>query len=137
MTPEGKLTNFCLDLFNHMPDAYMQKRLAGMARSGEPDLTGILNKKRIEIEMKYEQNKPTKLQLLSLQRWNDLGAITGWANSIIAFIKIFEKELNQDQILSIYNSLKNNKLNRTFKYQIQESIDFLLDTRHDILRKYV
>jgi len=132
---ETVLTKFCIELFNSMPDAYVQKRMATILRAGEPDVTGILNKIRVEIEMKIYGNNPTEIQLRALKQWKDLGAISGWANSITSFIQIFDKEISKNQLQNIHWFLETKSRNRALKQQILDARKYvkeLLYSRHNI-----
>lgn len=67
---------------NSLPNAKLIKRPASMARNGEPDLTGCVDGKHIEIEVKAPGNKPTELQLKRLEEWDKVGAVAFWADDV-------------------------------------------------------
>jgi|SRR5690606_6550653 len=65
------------------PGVKAEKTHGGMyGRAGKPDISGCVNGRRFEIEVKRPGNKPTKLQLKELEEWRKAGAITGVAYSL-------------------------------------------------------
>lgn len=65
------------------PGVKAEKTHGGMyGRAGKPDISGCVNGRRFEIEVKRPGNKPTKLQLKELREWSEAGAITGVAYSL-------------------------------------------------------
>lgn len=72
-----------LKYLNSLPGCRAIKTHGGMyGRSGEPDITGCLDGRRIEIEVKRPGNKPTELQHEALAKWQAAGAIAGWVTSV-------------------------------------------------------
>jgi len=58
-----------------LPNAYARKRRAGPGQRGEPDVTGCIAGRRIEIEGKIWPNKPTAKQRQCMDRWEAAGAL--------------------------------------------------------------
>ena len=79
---EKNVTRAILKYLNSLPDCHCQKRKAGPGRKGEADITGCYKGRRIEIEVKVGSNKPTALQVKQLEKWGNVGAITGVALSV-------------------------------------------------------
>lgn len=74
------------------PDCHAEKRHGGMYGSaGRPDITGCVEGRRFEIEVKRPSGKTTKLQEIELAKWKQAGAITGVARSLSDAKEIFEK----------------------------------------------
>jgi hypothetical protein len=79
---EKSITNAILKYLNGLPGCYARKTLGNMSNPGEPDISGCIAGRRLEIEVKAPGNKPTKLQERALKRWAATGAITGVAWSL-------------------------------------------------------
>jgi len=63
----------------------------GMQRSGEPDLIICFEGFFYAVELKFEKNKPTKLQEFRLQQWKNAGGKSFVVNQLDEFKKIFSK----------------------------------------------
>jgi len=74
---EGKLTKKVIQWLNSLPESYCMKRQATAGRRGQVDITGCIKGRRIEIEMKVGNNKPTKIQEKWIKTWREAGAIAG------------------------------------------------------------
>lgn len=74
------------------------KRAAGRDRRGKPDVTGCLQGIRLEIELKIGDNTPTPIQAGWLKKWQDAGAITGWANDFDSACDLVKKEAKKRDI---------------------------------------
>ena len=122
---ESHITKFCIDLINSIPNCYARKRIANMIRSGEPDVTGIINKTRLEIEFKKPDKKLSPLQKIDLKLWSDLGAITGVSHSVLETIFIIMPHITRDQIKAIKNYLIQKKRSVLLKDQIFEATDYI------------
>jgi hypothetical protein len=79
---EKSITNAILKWLNSIPGCYARKTLGGISNPGEPDISGCLNGRRLEIEVKAPGNKPTVLQERALKRWRESGAMSGVAWSL-------------------------------------------------------
>ena len=122
---EKHITNFCINMINHMPYCYATKRIANLVRSGEPDVTGIINRIRLEIEYKKPGKNPTDLQKVHLEIWKDLGAIVGVSHSIVETIQILQSHITRDQLKKIKEYLKMKERSILLKEQIIEAISYL------------
>jgi hypothetical protein len=72
-----------LSYLNSLPGCRAVKRHGGRTRRGEPDITGCLNGRRIEVEVKAPGAAgPTKLQQHCLDQWHRAGAIVCVARSV-------------------------------------------------------
>ena len=71
------MTRAILKYLNSIPGCHCQKRKAGPGRKGEADITGCFRGRRVEIEVKVGDNKPTPLQEKQLRKWAAAGALTG------------------------------------------------------------
>lgn len=58
-----------------LPRAHAKKRKAGPGRRGEPDVTGCIEGRRLEVEGKIWPNKLTPKQRQCLERWSSAGAL--------------------------------------------------------------
>ena len=118
---EKHITTFCIDMINHIPYCYAKKRIANLIKSGEPDVTGIINRIRLEIEYKKPGKNPTTLQQIQLDMWTDLGAIVGVSHSIMETIQILQPHLTRDQIKKIIEYLEIKKRSILLREQILEA----------------
>ena len=66
------------EFISSLPGGLARKRYAGTGQRGQPDVTGCLGGRRIELEGKVYPNKPTKIQMVWLKRWAKAGALAGW-----------------------------------------------------------
>ena len=81
MTPkpplESSIVNRILKWLNQQPSCHAEKTHGGRwGRAGKPDITGCYRGRRFDLEVKRPGAKPTKLQLATLKRWEEAGAIT-------------------------------------------------------------
>jgi len=73
-----------LKYLNGIPECYAEKRppVTTFGLKGNPDITGCLRGRRLEIEVKRPGNKPTELQKAMMDRWKAAGAIVFVATSV-------------------------------------------------------
>lgn len=50
------------------------------SQAGEPDVDGCVRGRAVKIEVKAPGKKPTGLQMRCLRRWEEAGALSGWAD---------------------------------------------------------
>ncbi len=74
---EKNLTDRALRYLRTLPRCVASKRHAGPGRRGEPDITGCIEGRRYELEVKVGSNMPTDMQWKQMEKWADSGAITG------------------------------------------------------------
>ena len=80
---EIQLVHKIINWINQHENAHARKQHGGMYGTiGEPDITGCVNGRRIEIEVKLPGNEPTKIQLHRMKEWERCGALTGVAHSL-------------------------------------------------------
>ena len=72
-----------LRLLNEIPGCVARKRWGGgMAVAGDPDITGCLNGRHLEFEVKRPGDQPTVLQAKRLDEWKQAGAIAAVVSSV-------------------------------------------------------
>lgn len=72
-----------LKWLNSLEGCWAHSRHGGMYDiKGNPDITGCLNGRRIEIEVKQPGQKPTPIQFAVMRKWEKAGAVVGWATTI-------------------------------------------------------
>ena len=66
------------------PQSQVRKRLTtgSSSTTGWPDITGHISGIRIEIETKLPGEKPRKLQLSRIRKFNKYNCIAFWADSV-------------------------------------------------------
>ena len=109
-------------MINAIPYCYATKRMATLVKSGEPDVTGIINRIRLEIEYKKPGKSPTPLQEKQLAMWTDLGAVVGVSHSILETVLILEKHLTRDQFRFIRKHLIEKRRSILLQEQIIETM---------------
>lgn len=80
--PETKLQEKIVRELNKIPGVYLQKVHGTPFGKPTVDLTGCINGRRVEIEVKMPGKKPTPRQFNTLRTWAKVGAITGWVTSV-------------------------------------------------------
>lgn len=74
-TTEAALTNSIRRYLRGVPGCCFEKRHgSAYARTGQPDISGCVNGRRFEIEVKAGDNKPTEIQTKRLEEWAAAGA---------------------------------------------------------------
>jgi len=80
---ESTIVKKILTWLNKQPGVKAEKTHGGMyGKSGKPDITGCINGRRFELEVKRPGGKPTQLQLKELREWKEAGAITAVVYSL-------------------------------------------------------
>jgi penicillin-binding protein-related factor A (putative recombinase) len=80
---ESAIVKRILTWLNQQEGIKAEKTHGGMySKAGKPDITGCINGRRFEFEVKRPGNKPTKLQLKELREWEAAGAIIGVVYSL-------------------------------------------------------
>jgi hypothetical protein len=62
---------------------------------GDPDITGCIGGRHVEIEVKVPGEVPTRLQLIRLSYWRKVGACAVWVNSTEQALEFQETVLAQ------------------------------------------
>jgi len=91
---ETAITKKIIKALNQLDRCLVYKRLAGPHRKGKPDITGCINGCRIEIEVKLPGGEPTPKQQQWLDRWDEVGAITGCVTSVEEALDILKRWIN-------------------------------------------
>ena len=78
---EKSIVSSILRWLKTLPGCYAEKRHGNQYSAGRPDITGCINGRRFEIEVKRPGGKATKLQAEMLKRWREAGAVAGVATS--------------------------------------------------------
>jgi len=109
MRNEKAVTKEILEYLNSLPGCLAYKRHAGPNRKGKPDITGCLNGKRLEIEVKTGKNKPTALQKKWLKNWYNAGAISGCVWSLLDAVKLIVGNKTCEQKIKEFKLWKKNR----------------------------
>jgi hypothetical protein len=65
-----------------LPNAYFEKKWAGAANPGDPDISGCIQGRCVKLEVKREGNEPTPRQAAKLRAWEKAGAISAVVRSV-------------------------------------------------------
>ncbi|HYF71379.1 MAG TPA: hypothetical protein VD864_01085 [Nocardioides sp.] len=80
---ETSRTQKVLTWLNAQPETFARKVHTGpMGEGGHPDIDGCQRGRAFKIEMKKPGERPTLRQMARLRRWQQAGALVGWAESI-------------------------------------------------------
>ena len=79
---EKSIVDASLRWLRKLPECKARKRRGGVSNKGHPDIYGSIFGIHFEIEVKAPGNKPTKLQKVRLDEWDNAGAITGVSYSL-------------------------------------------------------
>ena len=93
---ESTIRTQILTYLNSLPNSHFLINRPG-AQSGEADITGCINGRRCEFEVKKMGYKGRKLQLYKLGLWKEAKAITAVVHSV----------LETQQVLFAFGILKN------------------------------
>jgi hypothetical protein len=108
-------------MINNIPNCRASKRIANLIKSGEPDVTGIINRIRLEIEYKVPGKNPTELQARELKKWDSLGAVSGVSHSILETIQILSTNLTKEQKIAVQKYLEEKKRSILLREQILDA----------------
>ena len=97
MAGEATLNKNVVTALNKLPGVFVKKRWAGPGQKGQVDITGIACIEglgvRIELEGKLPGEKPTRLQLYWLKKWEQYGAITGVYHTVEQAVAIVDAHI--------------------------------------------
>lgn len=80
---EKSIVTAILKYLNSLPMCHAEKTHGGaFGAKGKADITGCLNGRRLELEVKRPGEKPTKLQSVVLAKWSAVGAISAVVTSV-------------------------------------------------------
>lgn len=83
MASEKSIERAILNWLNSLDNCFAYSRHGDQfSIKGNPDITGCLAGRHIEIEVKLPGKKPTKIQFAVMEKWERAGAIVGWATSL-------------------------------------------------------
>ena len=90
---EKAIVQKILRLLNSLPACVARKRWGGgMGVAGDPDITGCIQGRHFELEVKRAGQGPTPLQAKRLQEWKQAGAVVAVAGSIEEVRSLLESE---------------------------------------------
>jgi len=82
-----------LRYLNSIPRCLARKRWGGgMGVAGDPDITGCINGRHFELEVKRLGQAPTPLQEKRLHEWKQAGAVTAVVRSVEDVRTVLETE---------------------------------------------
>lgn len=94
--PEGRLVKKIVESLNKLPLTYCEKQHGSPYGHCKLDVSGAVNGKRFELEVKMPGNVPTKRQLSTIRKWQKVNVLAGWTDSVedaLKFIKpLIDKE---------------------------------------------
>jgi hypothetical protein len=79
MQPEARLVKKLVDKLNELPNCYAEKNHGSPFGKPKLDITGALNGRMFQIEVKTPGNKPTQRQLSVIRKWQSVGVPAGCA----------------------------------------------------------
>lgn len=83
MQREGRLSAAIVKRLNACPGVLVRKRHgSAFAVAGDPDITGCVRGRHLELEVKLPGEEPTVIQRKRLAEWTQAGAIAGVATSV-------------------------------------------------------
>ncbi len=89
MPSEGSIQRAIVRKFKKLPNIEVEVRHGSMfSVKGQPDIHGCWFGRHFEIEVKQPGEEPSKLQYYRLKRWQNAGAIVGWAINVDEALKI-------------------------------------------------
>ena len=104
---ESNIVKAVLRYLNKLPGCYAEKTWGGMmGNRGRPDITGCLNGRRLELEVKTPSGRLTPNQAAYLEKWNRAGAVTGVVTGVAdtEMLLVEHKLLKVDSIYEVRES---------------------------------
>ena len=97
MSSERAIVKAILAYLNGLPGCLARKRWGGgLGVAGDPDITGCLNGRHFEFEVKRPGEQPTPLQMRRLDEWRRAGAVAAVVTSVAEVRELLaEKILGQ------------------------------------------
>ena len=95
--PETRLVNRIIKAINAMPGCKVEKNHGTQFGKPKLDLTGAVNGKMFQLEVKVHGKKPTARQFHIIKEWQDVGVLAGWCDTTegaLEFIQPLLKEEN-------------------------------------------
>jgi hypothetical protein len=90
---ETTITRNIIKLLNTIPKSRWRKTIGGETNPGEPDISGCIDGRRVEIEIKVPGNKSTPIQKRMQDLWENAGAIVFRdVNSVNMLIEMLENQ---------------------------------------------
>lgn len=81
-TPESVLTKKILERLNEIEGCRAEKLHGGPYGSQKLDLFGAKDGKMFYLEVKVPGNKPTKRQESTIRKWQEVGVLCAWVDSV-------------------------------------------------------
>jgi len=80
---ENVIVQKILQFLNELPGCVARKRWGGgMGVAGDPDITGCLDGRHLEFEVKRSGQQPTVLQSRWREEWREAGAVVAVVSSV-------------------------------------------------------
>ena len=90
---EKTIVQKILTFLNEIPGCLARKRWGGgMGVTGDPDITGCLNGRHLELEVKRRGQRPTPLQAKRLEEWRKAGALVAVVTSVDEVRNLLESQ---------------------------------------------
>ena len=94
MTSERAIVKSILAYLNGLPGCLARKRWGGgLGVAGDPDITGCIDGRHFEFEVKRPGERPTALQARRLREWAEAGALAATVTSV-AEVRTLLRERN-------------------------------------------
>ncbi len=93
---ETAIVNTIVRYLRSLPGCAVRKRWGGgMGVAGDPDITGCIRGRHLELEVKRPGGKPTPLQEKRLREWRDAGAVV----EVVASVEDVREILRSQRLL--------------------------------------
>jgi hypothetical protein len=79
---EAHITSTIITWIRQQRNGWAIKVHGNRFQSGEPDISACIDGRCIKLEVKTPTGRATKLQMLTLQKWELAGAVTGVVRSL-------------------------------------------------------
>lgn len=89
---EASITRAILKYLNSLPGCRAIKSFGSGRRAGEPDIYCVYRGRFFALEVKRPGGKPTRLQALTLEKWERAGAVAAVVHSVAEVRAIIEGE---------------------------------------------
>ena len=87
---ESSITKSILKYLNGLPGCYAVKTRGDYRQAGQPDILGCYQGRTLALEVKRPGGKATPLQLATLAKWRQAGAVAGVVYSVEEVKKLLE-----------------------------------------------
>ena len=95
MSSERAIVKAILAYLNGIPGCLARKRWGGgLGVAGDPDITGCLNGRHFEFEVKRPGEQPTPLQMQRLDEWRRAGAAAAVVTSVAEVQELLAEKIS-------------------------------------------